>query len=196
MFFHFLTQPLVRGVRQRATDAFLSLVEAFYGNESGGDNIAHVHAAAEHSRYAMCAAVSAPDQAPLFGWLGITNPAQSEDAVAEGLPSQALAFDNGETPPVTSSYETMVASSSVREDNVRPLPSPATIWGPLPPRQYAPLYAPRPPHVLTRKISVVSTFGSQQLGDSVFTWLARTEGTRRRLHRQMVSWAFFFSCVS
>ena len=169
-------QSLVRDVQRSYAAARLSLVEAFYGNESNGDNIAHVHAAAEYSRHAMRVAAMPPVRTPLFGWLRIrtTYSAQSEDA--EGPSSQAPAFGNAETP---------VASSRISEGNARPLPPPATMWGPHVPRRFfAPPGATRPPIIWPRKVSAVSSFGSQQLGDDVFTWLARCEGRQRRLIRR------------
>lgn len=176
-----LMQSLVRGVQRREAAARLSLVEAFYGDETSGDNIAHVHAAAEHSCYAIRAAALAPDQAPLFDWLGIRlrSNSSAESEGAEGPSSQAPTFGNRVMP--------VARSARVSEDVARPLPSPATIWGPRPPRRFTPPSATFPPTVLTRKVSEVSSFGSQQLGDVVFTWLAGCEGRQRRLSRQMVS---------
>ena len=175
-------QSLVRDVHQREAAARLSLVEAFYGNESSGNNIAHVHAAAEYSRHALSIAAIEPAQASLFDWLGISIRNSEQNEEAEGPSSQSPALGNRVTP---------VASSRISAGDDRPLPPPATIWGRRPPRRFTPPRATDRPLISTRKVSALSSFGSQQLGDGVFTWLASCERRRRRLSRQMVSEVVF-----
>lgn len=179
-------QPVARGLYQRQAAARLSLVEAFYGNEASGDNIAHVLVAAEHSRHALCVAPIEPSRAPLFDWLGIRATSSAESGEAEAPSTQ---------PPSSGNRVAPVAPPRVSGGYARPLPPPATIWGSRPPRQFAPPPATCPPLISTRNVSVLSSFGSQQLKYDVFTWLGSCEERRRLLSRQMVSGIFCFGAL-
>lgn len=178
-------QSVAGGVNRRDATARLSLVEAFYGNETSGDNIAHVHVAAEHSRHALCVAPIEPSRAPLFDWLGIRVTSSAENEEAEAASPQ---------PPPSGNRVAPVAAPRISGGDARPLPPPATIWGSRPPRQFTPPRETCPPLVSTRNVSVVSSFGSQQLNDDVFTWLGRCEERRRLLSLQMVSGILFWLC--
>eukprot|EP00903_Cladosiphon_okamuranus_P020276 g18607.t1 len=189
----------VRVVEQREAAARLSMVEAFYGDDSRlQHNAAIAHTAAEHARAAL--RVATPLESPavrssnrydpekeesLFKWLGIVEPPPPQPPVlaegGDGYPTDGEDDDEEEwtLPFAEYDYEVEEASPEV-------IQAPSSLWTPWPRGRLAPSPPSRAtPDPATRVVSAVAAFGSVPMQREVELWVAGSRARQEQLRKLM-----------